>query len=98
MMYVFEIVTDYVGPGSNWPISKLANFAAIPPPLLQKIKSGCEVCHTRLLSAIWDEHFPYIKNKGRLYRAAVNKLPWTVLLNPNDPYNRVAMIKHMRGA
>lgn len=97
MTYVFEVIPDYVGPGSNWPVTKLADFAAIPTPLLQKIKSGCDVCHTRLLSAIWDEYFPDVPKKGIKYRAAVKRMSWPTLLNPSNIHNLGVMSTHMRG-
>lgn len=96
MTYVFEVIPDYVGPGSNWPVTKLADFNGIPHGLLQKIRSGCEVCHTRLLSAIWDEHFPDVIGKGALYRAAAKRFNWSLLLDPSDPYHMRVMSRHMR--
>lgn len=95
--YVFQIYDDYHGPGANWPVTALADYAAIPEPLKARIMFGCDRCTIALLQALWADRYKDLHtNKPRYYLSAPTRIPWKHLLNPGDTLARRFMDRHMK--
>jgi len=96
MKYVFEVLPDYVGPGSNWPLSKLSDYDAIPEPLKASIVLGCNRCTVALLGALWGDRYAHLNiKKDKRYITAPLRIKWRHLLAPTDPDAQKYMDRHM---
>lgn len=95
--YVFQIYDDYHGPGSNWPVTKLADYDAIPEPLKARIMFSCHKCVVALLDALWGARYKDLHtHKARDYLNAPTRVSWRYLLNPGNPLSQKYMDRHMK--